>query len=108
MKTMYYDFAMNIKSKLCEDVNGRVIFEIYDPIDTVVFKIFFKDFDYSYAINNVQDRIYSGTASEVPEEIKRQYMTTIKKAFFKTENHKRRDEMAKMGVANMEKEFDES
>ena len=99
MNSMYYDFAMGIKTKLCEDINGRVVFEIYQDIDTVIFKINFKDFDYSYAVNNVQDRIYSGTVDEIPEDFKNNYMKAIKKAFFKTEKHKRRDEMVKLGAS---------
>lgn len=98
MDNMYYDFAKNIKKKLCNELNGRIVFEIYDHIDTVIFKVYFKDFDYSYAVNNVQDRIYSGIVDEIPEEFKRNYMKAIKNAFFKNENHKRRDEMAKLGV----------
>ena len=98
MNSIYYDFAMGIKSKLCEEINGRIVFEVYSPIDTVIFKVNFKDFEYSYPVNNVQDRIYSGTVDEIPNDFKRSYMNSIKKAFFKTDNHKRRDEMTKLGV----------
>lgn len=98
MNTMYYDFAMGIKSKLCEDVNGKITFEAYPPIDTVIFKVNFKNFEYAHAVNNVQDRIYSGTVDDITEEFKKEYMTSIRKAFFKTDNHKRRDEMSRMGI----------
>lgn len=98
MDNMYFDFAQNIRKKLCNDLNGRIIFEIYSHIDTVIFKIYFKEFDFSYAVNNVQDRIYSGTVDEIPEDFKRDYMKAIRNAFFKTENHKKRDELVRMGV----------
>lgn len=98
MGSLYWDFAKNIKDKLSNDINGRIEFEIYKEIDTVIFKVFFKNFKYSYAVNNVQDRIYSGSVEEIPEEFKKAYMSSIKKAFFKTESHKRRDERAKMGI----------
>ena len=98
MNSMYYDFARGIKNKLCEDLNGRIVFEIYAHIDTVIFKIFFKDFDFSYAVNNIQERMYAGSVDEIPEEIKHEYMKAIKRAFFKTEQRKRRDEMAKLGI----------
>lgn len=98
MDNVYWDFAQSIKKKLCDDINGRVVFEIYKDIDTVIFKVFFKDFDFFYAVNDVQDRIYAGTTDEIPEEFKKRYMSAIKGAFFKTANHKRRDEMSKMGI----------
>jgi hypothetical protein len=98
MDSLYWDFAKNIKDKLSNDINGRIVFEIYKDIDTVIFKVFFKDFEYSYAVNNVQDRIYSGSVEEIPEAFKKAYMSSIKKAFFKTECHKRRDERAKMEI----------
>ena len=98
MNTMYYDFAMGVKTKLCEDINGKITFETYPSVDTVIFKVNFKSFNYAHAINNVQDRIYSGTVDSIPEEFKHDYLKTIKKAFFKTDNHKKRDEMARMGV----------
>lgn len=101
MKRLYYDFAMSVKEKICEEVNGRLIFEAYEDIDTVIFKMSFKDFNFSYAVNNVQDRIYSGTTGDVPDEFKKAYWTAIKRAFFKTENHKRRDEMSRLGVATV-------
>jgi len=98
MNDMYYEFAKNIKKKLSDDLNGRIVFEIYNHIDTVIFKVSFKDFDYSYAVNNVQDRIYSGTVDEIPEDFKHSYMKAIRNAFFKNEKHKRRDELVRMGV----------
>lgn len=98
MDSMYYEFAKGIKNKLYEDVNGRIKFEIYDHIDTVVFKIFFKDFEFSYAVNDVQDMIYSGSVDGLPDIIKKEYMKEIKRAFFKSESHKRRDELSRMGI----------
>ena len=100
MDNMYYDFARNVKNGLCEEINGRVFFEIYKDIDTVVFKSYFKDFEYSYAVNNISDRIYSGETSDtIVTEFISGYRKAIKKAFFKTEEHKRRDAMAMIGGA---------
>lgn len=101
MKTMYYEFAMGVKEKICEDVNGRVVFEAYENIDTIVFKIFFKDFSFSYPVNEIQDKIYSGTTGQVVEDFKKAYWASIKRAFFKTENHKRRDEAVRMGIVTV-------
>lgn len=99
MDNMYFEFAKNVKTRLCNEINGRVVFEIYKDIDTIVFKVFFKDFDYSYAVNNIWDRIYSGQPSDtVVADFIAGYKKAIKRAFFKTAEHKKRDVIAKMEV----------
>ena len=97
MDNMYFEFAKNVKTKLLDELNGKVIFEIYKNIDTIIFKIYFKDFDYSYAVNSVWDRIYSGEPSEVVvADFIAGYKKAIKNAFFKSEEQKKRDQMVKM------------
>ena len=98
MREMYYDFTNSIKDRLYKEINGRIVCEMYPEIDTAVFKVFFKDFDFSYPINNIQDRIYSGDTGEIIVDFKRSYMRTIKNAFFKTEERKKKDEAMRMGV----------
>lgn len=101
MDEMYYDFAKSIKSKLLNELNGRVVYEVYKEIDAIIFKIFFKDFDYSFAVNNVWDRIYSGAPAEtVVTDFIAGYKKAIRRAFFKTEEHKKRNEAARIGVVN--------
>jgi len=99
MDNMYYDFVNSVKAKLNEEINGRIVWEIYKNIDTVIFKISFKGFDYAYPVAGVQEYIYSGgSAEDVVENLKQDYLRTIKKTFFKSEQRKKRDEMAKLGV----------
>ena len=99
MDKMYIDFAKSVKTKLYEEINGRVIFEIYQEVDTIVFKVFFKDFDYSYAVSNIWDRIYSGQPTDtIVADFIAGYKKAIRRAFFKTAEHKKRDEIARMGV----------
>ena len=57
---MHWEFATNVSDKLRDEVNGLVKYEIYGNIDTVIFKIFFKEFDFKYGISEVSSIIYEG------------------------------------------------
>ena len=94
----YWDFAQKIRERLRNEVNGRVKFEIYEEIDTIVFKIFFKDFDFNYGINDVQSIIYDGSSEEVVCDILSRYKKAILNGFFKTDDRKRRDEAIRLGI----------
>lgn len=98
MDNMYIDFAKSVKAGLYQEINGRVVFEIYKEIDTIVFKVFFKDFDYAYAVNNIWDRIYSGEPTDtIVADFISGYKKAIRRAFFKSEEQKKREQMAKIG-----------
>lgn len=99
MNEMYYEFSKNVKERLSEEINGRIVYEAYPAIDTIIFKVSFKDFDFAYPIANVQEVLYTGGSTEsIVEDFKSSYLKTIKKTFFKSEQRKKRDEMAKMGI----------
>ena len=89
---VYWDFAQNIRGKLRDEINGVVKFEIYEHIDTVIFKIYFKEFDFHYAINEVQSVIYEGKTEEVVDDILHRYRKTILNAFFKSDERKRKEQ----------------
>lgn len=95
---VYWNFAVSIKEKLREEVNGIVKFEIYEPIDSIIFKIYFKEFTFSYGIKDVQDIIYYGNSEETVQNILKAYKTTILNGFFKTEERKKREEEKKEGI----------
>lgn len=86
---LYYDFANNVKSKLRKEVNGFIKYEIYPKVDTVIFKIMFKEFDYSYPVAEVQDIVYGG--KDVVGDILKDYRQAVNGAFFKTERRKNLD-----------------
>ena len=95
---MYYEFSKNVKERLSEEINGRIVYEAYPAIDTIIFKISFKEFNFAYPVANVQNLLYSGESTEsIVEDFKTNYLKTIKKTFFKSEQRKKRDEMAKLG-----------
>ena len=98
----YWDFAQGIRNKLRNEVNGLVKFEIYEEIDTIIFRIFFKDFDFNYGINDVQSIIYDGSSEEVVCDILSRYKKAILNGFFKTEDRKRRDEAIRLGIQKEE------
>ena len=94
----YWDFAQGIRNKLRNEVNGFIKFEIYEEIDTIVFKIFFKDFDFNYGINDVQSIIYDESSEEVICDILTRYKKAVLNGFFKTDDRKRRDEAIRLGI----------
>lgn len=94
----YWNLAMSIKKKLKEEINGLVRFEIYEPIDAIIFRINFKEFDFNYGINNIQDIIYDGVSSDIADEILSKYKKTILNSFFKSDDRKRRDENMRLGI----------
>ena len=93
MNEIYRDFAVAVFKKLVTEVNGKVVYEIYQAADTVIFKVFFKDFQFGYAFNRISEKMYNGTSStdECVAEFKAAYKKVIFDAFFKTEERKARD-----------------
>ena len=97
MNDMMYEFVTNFKKKLCTELNGVVKYEAYDKIDTVVFKVFFKGFTYSYPIDGVTNKIYSGIdTDELVEDFMKNYLRSVKWSIFKSDEQKQREE-AKTG-----------
>lgn len=98
----YWDFAMAVRNKVKSEVNGIVKFEIYENINTIIFKIYFKEFNFSFGIDDVSDAIYHGTTDEIVEKILGCYKKTILNSFFKSDDRKRRDERKRLGIEDEE------
>lgn len=94
----YWDFAMSIRNRLKDEINGVVKFEIYGGIDTIIFKIYFKEFDFKYGISEVSSIIYDGKSDELIEDILHAYKRAVLNAFFKTDNRKKRDAEIRLGI----------
>jgi len=84
-KSIYYEFANGMFKKLIKEINGKIVYEIYINLDAVIFKIYFKDFDFSYAISNVSEKIYTGESMDtIISDLKEKYKRAILNSFFKT------------------------
>jgi len=103
MDDVFYEFIKTLKEKLYQELNGRIEYEAYPSIDTVIFKVFFKDFDFSYPVNNIQDHIYSGDGDAIISDLKQCYMSAIKKAFFKTDCKTSRSQGSKIGIKTIKR-----
>lgn len=89
MSSYIRDFALNMYHAMRDEINGTVEFEIYEQIDTIIFKTYFKDFTFSYPIKDLSDKIYSCTpVSELVKDFKEEYKRAILTSFFKTERRK--------------------
>ena len=89
MNDMYYDFVTAVKNKLHEDLNGTIKYECYEESDTVVFKVFFKDFSFGFAVSNVIKEMKD--PQSIAFEFKARYEEAIKNAFFKSPERKARE-----------------
>lgn len=97
-KQMYFEYAKSINNKLREEVNGYVKFRVYTNIDAIIFTIDFKDFNFEYAIKDIEEKVYAGDSEFVADEILRTYKASVLSAFFKTEKRKERDNRRRLGV----------
>lgn len=88
---VYFDFAKSIKRRLNEEVNARILFEIYEDIDTIIFRLYFKDFEFKYALNDIQTIVYTGQTEQVVTDILSAYKGCILNSFFKSKARKERD-----------------
>ena len=92
MDSLYYDFVNQMKDSLHKEINGVIRYEVYPTVDTVIFKVRFKDFEFAYPINHISHNIYNGiSVGDLVEEFKREYLKAIRNAFFKSEARKKRD-----------------
>ena len=80
---MYYEFAKIVKEKLINSLNGYVRYELYPDVDTIIFKVKFKDFTFSYPVNGIAALVYDGRSDEIVEDFKTRYRKSIYRAFFK-------------------------
>lgn len=80
---MYYDFGLSVMNKLRDKVRGKIVFEIYKEIDAVIFKVYFKDFNFKYVVKDVTNLVLTGGSDRVVEEILKKYREVVMKAFFK-------------------------
>jgi len=95
-RQMYYDFARSLKGKLIEEVNGYVKTEIYPDIDTIIVKFTFKEFEFSYPINEIADIIYSGSSDILVDNIIEKYKKAIMRGFFKTKGKKEQEQLVEI------------
>ncbi len=98
------DFALKIKSRLYDEVNGRISFEIYEEQDAILFEINFKEaFVHKEVISNIQTKIMKGISSDhICNDILNSYKKQVLKAFFKTRYKKAKDAERKANnLANM-------
>lgn len=93
---VYFDFAKAVKRRLNEEVNARILFEIYDDIDTIIFRLYFKDFEFKYAMNDIQTIVYTGQTEQVVTDILSAYKGCILSSFFKSKARKERDKTKKI------------
>ena len=89
MNEMYFEFAKNVKRKLQDEINGGIKFEIFESIDTIIFRIRFKDFNYQHAVGDVQSSIYEGKTEELVSEIMESYRREVLRGFFKSGSKKK-------------------
>ena len=82
-RQIYYDFARNLREKLINECNGYIKTEIYPDIDTMIIKIKFKEFEFSYPINEIADSFYCGSADSIVNDIIEKYKRAIYRGFFK-------------------------
>ena len=92
-KQIYIECARAMNSRLRQEVNGLVKYEIYPEVDTIIFKITFKDFNFNYGINYVQDLMMRNATGEAIDELLHKYKKAIMNAFFKSDARKERDRM---------------
>lgn len=92
-KMIYVECARAMNSKIRQEVNGLVRYEIYPEMDAIVFKIRFKDFDFNYGINYIQDLMYNNGTDKAIDDLLKKYKKAVLNAFFKTEERKERDRM---------------
>lgn len=92
-RQFYVDQARSIKERLREEVNGIVRFEVYPEVDTIVFKIIFKDFGFNYAINNIQELMYSDGFDGQIDILLKKYRSAVLSGFFKNDKRKEREKL---------------
>ena len=80
---MYNNFALSVLNKLRDRVRGKIVFEVYKEIDAVIFKIYFKDFNFKYVIKDITNLVLTGSSDRVVDEVVKKYREVVMKGFFK-------------------------
>ena len=97
-KQIYIECARAMLNRLHNEINGGIKYEIYPEIDTIIFKITFKEFDFNYGFGNIQDLMISDGIGEAVDDLLRKYRKAILNGFFKTEERKEREKLEGMFV----------
>lgn len=82
-RKMYVDCGKIIKNRLTKEINGLVKFEAYPEVDMIVFKITFKDFNFNYAIKDIQNLMYLEGFDDEVSKMLHTYKKVILSSFFK-------------------------
>ena len=94
------EFAFKLRTRLYEELNGRIKFTIYEEQQSITVHVIFKEFNYKVLIDNIPDKIYAGTTiNDICDGILKDYRKQILKAFFKSDYKKRIDSERKLGIA---------
>ena len=94
----YVDCAKNIVGKIRKEVNGLIRYEVYPEADLIIFKIIFKDFDFKYALKDIQELMYQEGFDEAVDIMLKKYKKSILSGFFKTKERKNREEKIELGL----------
>lgn len=93
------DIALAVRTRLYEELNGRITFTIYEEQDSITVHVKFKDFDYKALIDDIPGKIYAGvTVNDICASLIKDYKYQINKAFFKSDYRKRKDAERKLGI----------
>ena len=95
----YIECGRNLAGKIRKEVNGLVRYEVYPEADLIIIKIIFKDFDFNYAIRDIQDLMYMNGLDGAVDELLEKYKKSILSGFFKTNERKSRDERVALGIS---------
>lgn len=81
---MYNSFALSVLNKLRDRVRGKIVFEVYKEIDAIIFKVYFKDFNFKYVIKDITNLVLTGSSDRVVDEVVKKYREVVMKGFFKS------------------------
>ena len=85
MNSAFYDYVIKIFERIKDEVNGKVRYFAYPEMDSVIFRVTFKAFQFEFALHGVTERMNKGQAvDEIIEEVKAEYKKTLFSAFFRS------------------------
>ena len=97
-KQIYIECARAMLNRLRSEINGGIKYEIYPEVDTIIIKINFKNFDFNYGINNVQELMMNDGIHLAIDDLLYKYKKAVLNGFFKTEERKEREKLEGMFV----------
>lgn len=95
----YIECGRNLIGKIRKEVNGLVRYEVYPEADLIIIKIIFKEFDFNYAVKDIQDLMYMNGLDGAVDDLLKKYKKSILSGFFKTNERKSRDERVALGIS---------